>query len=124
MNATAAALALLREARVDLSWTRAVKVRSEVLAGLVGAVLVLPQAITFAYLVGVPPEYGLYCAIFVGFLSSLLGNSPLVGGPNTAVSILIGSTCLHFAGRVSPLFIEFVLALSLFVFPRGEASQT
>ena len=115
MNVTDAALALVREARADVAWMRVVDVRSEVLAGIVGAFLVVPQAITFAYLVGVPPQYGLYCAIFVGFVSSLLGSSPLVGGPNTAMSILIGSTCIQFAGRGSPLFIEFVLALSLLV---------
>jgi sulfate permease, SulP family len=105
----------LREARPDLSWRRVLDAPHEVLAGVAGALLVVPQAITFAYLVGVPPEYGLYCAIFVGFFSSGLGNSPLVGGPNTAVSILIGLTCIPFAGRGSPLFIEYVLALSLLV---------
>jgi sulfate permease, SulP family len=80
-----------------------------------GALLVIPQAITFAYLAGVPPEYGLYCAVFVGLLASVFGGSPMVGGPNTAVSILIGVTVLHFAGRGSPLYIDFVLALSLMV---------
>ena len=75
----------------------------------------IPQAITFAYLAGVAPEYGLYCAVFVGFLASLFGNSPMVGGPNTAVSILLGVTVLPFAGRGSPLYTEFVLTLSLMV---------
>ena len=87
----------------------------EVVAGLTGALLVIPQAITFAYLAGVAPEYGLYCAVFVGFLASLFGNSPMVGGPNTAVSILLGVTVLPFAGRGSPLYTEFVLTLSLMV---------
>ncbi|HZP86064.1 MAG TPA: SulP family inorganic anion transporter [Burkholderiales bacterium] len=106
---------LLREALPDLSWSRAVDVRREAVAGAIGALLVIPQAITFAYLAGVAPEMGLYCAIFVGLLASLFGNSPMVGGPNTAVSILIGATVLPFAGRGSPLYTEFVLALSLTV---------
>ena len=108
-------MSLLREALPDLSWRRSVDVRRELAAGLVGALLVIPQAITFAYVAGVAPEYGLYCAVFVGFLASLLGNSPMVGGPNTAVSILIGLTVLPFAGRGSPLYTELVLALSLMV---------
>ncbi|MCC7546284.1 MAG: SulP family inorganic anion transporter [Burkholderiales bacterium] len=108
-------MSLLREAVPDLRWRRSVDVRREVAAGLVGALLVIPQAITFAYVAGVAPEYGLYCAVFVGFLASLLGNSPMVGGPNTAVSILIGLTVLPFAGRGSPLYTELVLALSLMV---------
>ena len=108
-------VALLREALPDISWRRAVDVRQELVAGLTGALLVIPQAITFAYLAGVPPVYGLYCAVFVGFLSSLFGNSPMVGGPNTAVSILLGVTAIQFAGSGSPLYIEFVLILSLLV---------
>jgi SulP family sulfate permease len=39
----------------------------------------------------------------------------MVGGPNTAVSILLGLTVLPFAGRGSPLFTEYVLLLSLTV---------
>ncbi len=106
---------LLREVLPDISWHKTVDVRREFIAGLTGALLVIPQAITFAYLAGVQPVYGLYCAVFVGFLSSLFGNSPLVGGPNTAVSILLGLTAIQFAGSGSPLYIEFVLVLSLLV---------
>jgi SulP family sulfate permease len=106
---------LIRESIPDFSWRRNVDARREIFAGLVGALLVIPQAITFAYLVGVPPEYGLYCAIFVGFFASLFGYSPMVGGPNTATSILLGLAIVPFAGRGSPLFIEYVLLLSLMV---------
>jgi len=108
-------MSLLREALPDFSWRRSVDVRREAVAGFTGALLVIPQAITFAYLVGVAPEYGLYCAVFVGFLASFFGNSPMVGGPNTAVAILLGVTVLPFAGRGSPLYTEFVLVLSLMV---------
>lgn len=106
---------LLREALPDLSWRRRADARREFLAGIVGAVLVIPQAITFAYLVGLPPETGLYCAVFVGFLASLFGNSAMVGGPNTAVSILLSLTVMQYAGRGSPIYTEFVLTLSLMV---------
>ena len=107
--------ALLREAIPDIAWRESVDFRRELIAGLTGALLVIPQAITFAYLAGVQPIYGLYCAVFVGFLSSLFANSPLVGGPNTAVSIMLGLTAIQFAGSGSPLYIEFVLVLSLLV---------
>lgn len=107
--------ALLSEARPDFSWTRTANRRRETLSGVTGAVLVIPQAITFAYLVGLPPEYGLYCAVFVGFFASLLGNTPMVGGPNTAMSILLALTIMPFAGRGSPLYIDYVLLLSLVV---------
>ena len=106
---------LLCEALPDFSWWRSVAMQREAVAGFTGALLVIPQAITFAYLAGVAPEYGLYCAVFVGFFASFFGNSPMVGGPNTAVSILLGLTVLPFAGRGSPLYTEFVLVLSLMV---------
>lgn len=108
-------MSLLREALPDFSWWRSVDTQREAVAGFTGALLVIPQAITFAYLVGVAPEYGLYCAVFVGFLASFFGNSPMVGGPNTAVAILLGVTVLPFAGRGSPVYTEFVLVLSLMV---------
>jgi len=108
-------VSLLREALPDLSWRHRVDLRRETAAGLTGALLVIPQAITFAWVAGVAPEYGLYCAVYVGLFASLLGSSPMVGGPNTAVSILIGLTVLPFAGRGSPLYTELVLALSLMV---------
>lgn len=106
---------VLREATPSFAWSRLVDARRELMAGAIGALLVIPQAITFAHLAGVSPEMGLYCAVFVGLLASLLGNSAMVGGPNTAVSILIGATVVQYAGRGSPLYIEFVLILSLMV---------
>jgi len=115
LSLRAYAQALFSEARPDFSWKRIVDTKRETMSGVTGAVLVIPQAITFAYLVGLPPEYGLYCAVFVGFFASLLGNTPMVGGPNTAMSILLALTIMPFAGRGSPLYIDYVLLLSVVV---------
>lgn len=101
------ALGWLRQDR--RAWLR------DTVAGLVGALLVIPQAITFAYLAGLPPEYGIHAAIWVTLFACLFGNSTIVGGPNTAVAIMIGAAALPFAGRGSPLYIECVLLLSLMV---------
>ncbi|NIO41020.1 MAG: hypothetical protein GTO41_13115, partial [Burkholderiales bacterium] len=75
----------------------------------------IPQAITFAYLVGLPPEFGLYCAVFVGLFGSFFSATPMVTGPNTAVSILLALSIMPFAGRGSPLYIDYVLLLSVIV---------
>ena len=43
-------------------WTQTVTpatLRADAIAGLLGAVLVLPQGIDFATLAGLPPQYGL-----------------------------------------------------------------
>jgi sulfate permease, SulP family len=87
----------------------------ELLGALAGAMLVIPQGITFAYLAGLPPEFGIYTSIFVTLFASLFGSSSMLGGPNTAVAILIGVAVAPYAGRGSPLYIEYVLLLSFMV---------
>src|SRR6266581_187823 len=52
--------------RVDRSTLRA-----DALAGLIGAVVVLPQGVAFATLAGLPPEYGLYCAMVPTVVAAL-----------------------------------------------------
>jgi sulfate permease, SulP family len=107
---------LLAEATPSFSWRgRLGNWRTELFAGLVGAILVIPQGITFAYLTGLQPEYGLYCAIFVTLFGSLLGSSSMMSGPNTAVAILIGTAVLPLAGRGSPVYIDFVFLLCMMV---------
>ena len=115
MSLRAYASGVWREAIPDFSWRRTADLRQEALIGVFGAVLVIPQAITFAFLAGLPPQYGLYCAVFVALASSLFGSSPILGGPNTAVSILLCLAILPFAGRGSPLYTDYILLLSLMV---------
>jgi SulP family sulfate permease len=105
---------LFREATPSFAWTnRLGDWRTEVFAGFVGAILVIPQGITYAYLAGLQPEYGLYCAIFVTLFCSLLGTSSMMSGPNTAVAILIGTAVMPLAGRGSPVYIDFVFLLCM-----------
>lgn len=107
---------LLREATPSFAWKKKLgNWRTEVFAGFVGAILVIPQGITYAYLAGLQPEYGLYCAIFVTLFTSLLGSSSMMSGPNTAVAILIGTAVLPLAGRGSPVYIDFVFILCMMV---------
>ncbi|MDT8429297.1 MAG: SulP family inorganic anion transporter [Pseudomonadales bacterium] len=107
---------LFTEAIPSLSWaSKPALWRTEVFAGFVGAILVIPQGITYAYLAGLQPEYGLYCAIFVTLFCSLLGTSSMMSGPNTAVAILIGTAVLPLAGRGSPLYVDFVFLLCMMV---------
>lgn len=96
----------LSELKPSFSWAKTqVNWRGEVTAGFVGAILVIPQAITFAYLAGLPASHGIYCAVFVAFFTAIFGNSTLVGGPNTAVSIMIGTTVAASAPhRVADVF--------------------
>ena len=49
------------------TWLRELRepgtLRTDLLAGLTGAVVVLPQGVAFATLAGMPPQYGLYTAM-------------------------------------------------------------
>ncbi len=47
--------------------------RADATAGLLGALLVLPQGVAFAMLAGLPPEYGLYSAIVPCIVAALFG---------------------------------------------------
>jgi SulP family sulfate permease len=107
---------VLKEATPSFAWWRKMDSwQTEVFAGLVGAILVIPQGITYAYLAGLQPEYGLYSAIFVTLFCSVLGTSSMMSGPNTAVAILIGTAVLPLAGRGSPVYIDYVFLLCMMV---------
>ena len=60
--------------------------RQDAIAGLTGALIVLPQGIAYAAIAGLPPEYGLYCAIGPAIVAALFGSSwHLVSGPTAAI---------------------------------------
>ncbi len=89
-------------------------VRADVLAGLTGAVIVLPQGVAFAMIAGLPPEYGLYTAIVPPIIAALFGSSfHLISGPTTAISIVVFSTISPLAEPGSAQYITLVLTLTL-----------
>jgi len=87
--------------------------RADFLAGLTGAVIVLPQGVAFAMIAGLPPEYGLYTAIITPIVAALFGSSlHLISGPTTAISIVVFSTISNFAEPGSAEYIRLVLTLT------------
>lgn len=90
--------------------------RRDLLAGLVGAFVVLPQAVVFATLAGLPPQYGLYCAMVPAVVAALWGSSwHLVSGPTNAIALVILATVAPLAEPGSAHYINLVLVLSLIV---------
>ncbi len=87
--------------------------RADLLAGLTGALIVLPQGVAFATIAGMPPEYGLYAAMLPAIIAALFGSSwHLVSGPTTAISIAVFAAVSPFAEPSSPEFISMVLTLT------------
>ena len=91
-------------------------VRADVLAGLVAAVMVLPQGVAFATLAGMPPEYGLYGAMLPAIVGALWGSSwHLMSGPTNATSLMVFATVSALAAPFSPEYVALVLTLNLMV---------
>ena len=87
--------------------------RADLLAGLTGAVIVLPQGVAFALIAGLPPEYGLYSAIVPTVVAALFGSSfHLISGPTTAISIVVATTVGGLADAGTAEYIGFVLTLT------------
>ncbi len=90
--------------------------RADVLAGLLGAVLVLPQAIAFAALAGLPPAMGLAAAVLPCAVAALAGSSrQVVSGPSNAVALALGAMLLPLAAGDASLLVPLALALTLLV---------
>ena len=87
--------------------------RADALAGLVGAVIVLPQGVAFATLAGMPPEYGLYAAMVPAIVAALFGSSfHLVSGPTNALSILLFAQLAPLAEPASAQYIQLALTVT------------
>ncbi|MEO1766086.1 SulP family inorganic anion transporter [Thiobacter aerophilum] len=90
--------------------------RSDAIAGLTGALIVLPQGVAFATIAGLPPQYGLYAAMVPAVIAALFGSSwHLVSGPTTAISIAVFASVAPHATPGSPEFIKLVLTLTFLV---------
>ena len=88
--------------------------REDLLAGLTGALIVLPQGVAFATIAGLPPEYGLYAAMIPAIVAALYGSSwHLVSGPTTAISIAIYGAVHHLAEPGTPQYVGLILTLTL-----------
>jgi SulP family sulfate permease len=100
-----------------LSWYRFVtrsSLRADFIAGMTGAVIVLPQGVAFATIAGLPPEYGLYTAMVTAIVAALFGSSHhLVSGPTTAISIVVFASISRYAAPGSEEYISLVLTLTL-----------
>jgi len=88
--------------------------KSDAVAALTGAMIVLPQAVAFATIAGLPPEYGLYAAMVPAIVGAMWGSSwHLVSGPTTAISIVVFASISPLAEPGSAQFIGMVLTLTL-----------
>jgi len=77
-----------------LNWLPLAKksLKDDLIAGITGTIIVIPQAVAFAMIAGMPPIYGFYTAMLTPVIAAIFGSSyHLVSGPTTTSSIVLYS---------------------------------
>ena len=66
--------------------------RADILSGLTVALALVPEAVAFAFLAGVPPLVGLYAAFIICLITSVLGGRPgMISGATGAMGVVVVS---------------------------------
>lgn len=86
----------------------------DTLAGVIVATLVIPQAMAFALLAGLPPQVGVYASLLPLAVYALLGTSRFLSvGPSALISLLILTQVGALAEPGSPRYLAFAMATAL-----------
>jgi len=90
--------------------------RGDLVVGLTVSVVLVPQAMAYAMLAGMPPVYGLYAAAVTPLLGALWGSlRQLATGPIAIMSLLVLTTLTPIAEPGSPEFVKLALLLAFMV---------
>ncbi len=90
--------------------------QADVLAGIVGALVLVPKAMAYAQLSGLPVYFGLYTALVPAVLGALWGSSrQLATGPVAIVSLMTAAAVTPLAVPFSDDYIGLALLLTLLV---------
>ena len=86
----------------------------DAMAGLITAIMLVPQSMAYAMLAGLPPQTGLYASILPLVLYGLMGSSrALAVGPVAIVSLMTASTLTPMFETGSPEYIGGALMLAV-----------
>jgi high affinity sulfate transporter 1 len=95
--------------RYDRAW-----LRGDVIAGLSVWALMVPQALGYATISGVPVEYGLYAAAIALLVYPIFASSRhVVTGPSSTIAAVTGSAVLLVAAEGSPQAVELVALITV-----------
>ena len=97
--------------------------RIEVLAGLTVALALVPEAIAFAFVAGVPPLSGLYAAFIVGLITALFGGRPgMISGATGALAVVMVSLVADHGAQYlfATVVLMGILQLTAGVFKLGK----
>jgi sulfate permease, SulP family len=87
---------------------------ADAIAGIITAILLVPQGIAYAILAGLPPQHGLYASILPPIVYAILGSSQVLSvGPVSIAAIMVASALAapEIAILHNPLQASLLLAL-------------
>ena len=89
------------------------RLKGDFIAGITVSIILIPQGIAYALIAGLPPIYGLYCALVPQLVYAIFGSSRQVAiGPVAMDSLIVatGVSTLALAGSDSYITITILLA--------------
>ncbi|PKR77460.1 sodium-independent anion transporter [Halalkalibacillus sediminis] len=90
--------------------------KGDFIAGLIVAIMLIPQGMAYAMLAGLPPVIGLYASTIPLIIYAILGSSrQLAVGPVAMVSLLVFSGVSTLAEPGSDQFVSYALLLAFMV---------
>lgn len=100
-----------------LNWPRPglSSLKSDAWAGITVGLVLIPQALAYATLAGMPPHTGLYAALLPGIVGMLWGSSALLAvGPVALTSLVVFGALAPLAEPGSPQWVELAIWLALY----------
>lgn len=86
-----------------------VQLKKEILSGLTISIALVPEAISFALLVGAAPQVGLWAAVFMALSTAIFGGRPgLISGATGATAVIMAG--LVAKAGIEALFVGVLLA--------------
>lgn len=97
----------------DLLASRGATLPHDLLAGTITAILLIPQALAYALLAGLPPQVGLYASVVPPIVYALFGSSrTLAVGPVAVAAVMVSSALTAYAGDDPDRYLSGALILS------------
>ena len=91
-------------------------ITADLWAGIAAGVLILPQAIALATLAELPPEIGIYTAIFPVIICAFFGSSwHVLSGPNTSLSVMVAMIVGGVSSVGTPDYIMYAITITFMV---------
>jgi sulfate permease, SulP family len=76
----------------DLQSNPEFRLKSDLLSGITVALALVPEAVAFAFVAGVPPMVGLHAAFMIGLITALFGGRPgMISGATGALAVVLVS---------------------------------